>query len=273
MAEELFYNQPMLDAFKREIQFDKIIDNPPEDKFILVDWSVALKEFQDSEGIVWRLTDMSTYEFELNGGLRSSIESKQGRIDIQVHSIPKGQAMAIEFALRTVATTSMDYVNWRDYQPCFSDFCLTPLDSKIAHYFLFVYGNISIQLDYWDVYDTSVLPVARYLQSVMEKAVAANPDKNLPLRPSFIYTVNEQQVNAKKSFTLTVKPGESYSRALWDFDVAQDLLSDNIEYEEELGDNTYKFTAKSAGKGTIVFSLMDRKTLYLFTDTVSVNIE
>ena len=57
------------------------------------------------------------------------------------------------------------------------------------------------------------------------------------------------------------------------FRVAKDLISNNIEYQENLGDGVYKFTAKAVGIGTAAFSLLDKKTLWAFTDTVTVHID
>jgi len=55
--------------------------------------------------------------------------------------------------------------------------------------------------------------------------------------------------------------------------VAEKFLTNNIEYERDMGNNTYQFSVKSAGEGRVAFNLMDRKTLWVFTDTVMVDID
>jgi len=59
----------------------------------------------------------------------------------------------------------------------------------------------------------------------------------------------------------------------WEFDVAEKFLSHNIEYEQQMANNTYRFSVKSAGEGRVAFHLMDRKTLWVFTDTIIVDID
>ena len=273
MAQPPFYHQKMLDEFKREIRFEQLLNKLPKDKIVLVNWGQAIKEFKDAEGTTWRGDISTVFGADDFGHMSASLESSQGTINIQISSMRDGQREAIEHALREAATTSMPYINSRVYEPCFADFCLTLRDSPISSRFRFVYGNIYVWLDYVDVDDKDVLPVARYLQSVMEKVVVANPDHKLPARPKTAFTISPTQIKAGETFTVTVKPGAGYQKALWYFDVAQDQLSDNVEYEEDLGDNVYKFTAKAPGPGTVAFNLMDKKTLWVFTDTVTVNIE
>lgn len=274
MAEVPFYNQNVLDAFKKEIQYEKRLKSLPEDKFVLVDWKSTLNQFTDSEGVTWLSTRMSTFEAHLYGRLSATLKSDLGTIKVVVHSIQEGQKSAIEFALREAATTSMSYVDMKYYDSCFSDFCLVGTNPRVVDYTMFIFGNIFVQLDFYNEYNKDLLPVARYIQSVMEEAVADNPEKKLPGRPQFNYTVNQTKIKSKSSFTLTVGPGVGYSRELWDFGVAEELMnSEHIEYDEELGSDVYKFSAKKSGQGTIAFSLMDRKTLHIFSDTITVDIE
>lgn len=278
MAQQPFYHQEMLDAFKREIRFEQLLQKLPEDKRVLVDWEAVLREVKDTEGTVWRGVKPSVYGMASFGLLSDNLKSDKGVVGLKVYSLPKGQRAAIEEALRNVATTSMHRINKRIYEPCFADFCLAPKDSMFYAFFSFVYGNLYVGLNYIELHDQNalgenVLPLARALHTAMQKAVAANPEGKLPARPRITYTVNPARAKAGETFTITVKFGEGAKLDPHTFDVAQDLLSNNIEYEEDLGGGVFKFTAKAPGMGTAAFSLLDKKTLWVFTDTVTVHVD
>lgn len=273
MAQQPFYNQEMLDDFKREIRFERIVSGLPPDKLVLVDWVQAIKEFKDTEGTLWRGRISSVFGMNDFGRMDGSLKSSQGQININITLMRDGQRAAIEHALQEVATTSMDHINSRVYEPCFADFCLTLKHSRTISRLRFVYGNMYIWLDDVDESDKDVLPVARYLQSLMEKAVAANPEGKLPPRPHISYTVNPKRVKVGENFTVTAKFDGGAQLDPKAFRVAKDLISSNIEYQENLGGGVYKFTAKAAGMGTVAFGLFDKKTLWVFNDNVTVHID
>ncbi len=266
-------NQDKLDTLKREMGYEAVINQLPKDKLVILDWENALKVFKDTEGRVWRISYPSSSARTYQGDLTANLKSGNEEMHIVVHSMSLGQKDAVNLALWQATNTNAPFI-WYKHDPrCFSDFCLTPRMSDNVSDVKFNYGNILIELNRLAGDDKNVLPVAQYLQSIMEKAVAENPDQKLPSRPKIVYTVNPTQIKSGETFTVTTKSGPGYQKALWAFDVAPDMISDNIDYKEDLGDGVHKFTAKAAGKGTISFSLMDKKTLWVFTDTVSVNIE
>ncbi|MBL1276965.1 MAG: hypothetical protein COB30_012845 [Ectothiorhodospiraceae bacterium] len=260
MAEAPFYNQGLLDEFKNEIQYKKIISGLPDDKFVQVDWSSLLNNITDSNGVVWKGDDYGSYQVQQYGELTSTLVSDLGAINVTIHSIPSGQKSAIDFALRSAATTSMDSIQMKYYQSYFSDFCLIGMNPRVVNFIMYIFGNIFVELEYYNDYkrndyNQDVLPIARYIQSVMEKAVASNPDKKLPSRPQFKYTINQSKIKAKSSFTLTVEPGIGYSREFWDFGVAKELNSEHVEYDEQLGSGVYKFI----NRGQTTFFLSSHK--------------
>jgi hypothetical protein len=200
------------------------------------------------------------------------LRSDKGNIRIVVNSLSLGQEDAIDLALWEATNSNALFVYYKHEPNSFSTFCLVPREGDIVDAVKFVYGNIVIELNQ-PAFDTDVLPVARALQSAMEKAVAANPEGRLPARPKITYTVTPTRITVGESFTVTAKFGAGHKRDPMTFDVASELVSSNIEYEEDLGEGVYKFTAKAAGPGTVAFSLLDKKTLWVFTDSVPVNID
>lgn len=280
MARPPFLHQKTLDAFKHEIRYERVLEKLPPDKRVLLDWGQVLKEFKDTEGVTWRGKDPSVFAVGSMANLNVSLKSELGIVGMDVYSLANGQKEAIEVALHTVSMTSMERVNRQLYEPCFADFCLEPRDplfENIMSRFDFVYGNLYVKLHYIEYvgksYERNVLPLARALHGAMEKAVAANPDGRLPARPKISYTVSPTPVKIGETFTVTAKFGAGAQLDPRTFNVADELISSNIEYEKNLGDGVYKFTAKAVGFGTVAFSLLDKKTLWVFTDTVTVNID
>jgi hypothetical protein len=51
------------------------------------------------------------------------------------------------------------------------------------------------------------------------------------------------------------------------------LVSDNIEYQEDATEGVFRYTALAVGPGTVSVDLLDKQTLWVFTDTVPVNVE
>ena len=222
--------------------------------------------------MTWRADDGSYNSFPERGRLKINLDSDKGSIRVIVHSLSQGQEDAIDLALWEATNSNAPFVYYKYDPHCFSTFCLIPRQGSTVESMTFVYGNIMIELRHSGS-GHDVLSVARYLYSAMEKAVAANPEGRLPARPKITYTVAPAQIKAGDGFTVTAKFGAGQQKEPRTFDVAGELVSGNVEYEEDLGDNVYKFTAKAAGQGTVSFKLLDKKTLWVFTDSVTVNIE
>lgn len=280
MARPPFLHQKKLDAFKHEIRYERLLSKLPPDKRVLVDWGQLLKEFKDAEGVTWRGKDPSVFAIGSMANLNVNLKSDLGIVGMNVYSLTDGQKEAIEVALHTVSMTSMEQVDHRLYEACFADFCLEPRDplfENIMSRFDFVYGNLYVELHYIEYagksYERNVLPIARALHAAMQKAVAANPEGKLPARPRVSYTVNPTRVKVGENFTVTAKFDGGAQLDPKTFRVAKDLVSNNIEYQENLGTGVYKFTATLPGMGTVAFSLLDKKTLWVFSDTVTVHID
>jgi hypothetical protein len=265
-------NQDKLDTLKKEMGYDSVIQQLPKDKIVILDWENTLKGFTDTNGRMWRISSPSSSMHSYEGRLSANLKSGNEVVRIVVHSMSLGQKDAIDLALWQATNTSAPFI-WYKYDPrCFSNFCLIPRAKEHVSALYFNYGNILIELDHFDV-DKDVIPVARYLQSAMEKAVAENPEQKLPPRPKITYTMTPTQITTGETFTVTAKQELAYQKVLWNFDIAQKLISDNINCKEDMGDFIYKFMAKATGKGSISYNLMNKKTLWVFTDVVSVNIE
>ena len=267
-------NQDKIDVIKREMNFPQFIRQLPPDKRVILDWASLLSGFKDAEGTTWRTrADGCSYSRRAeHGALDTRLRSDKGNIQIVVNSLNQGQEDAIDWALWDATNSNAPFVP-RKYEPqCFSTLCLIPRQQSTVEFMSIVYGNIAINLTQYGS-GNDVRPVARYLQSAMEKAVAANPEQRLPPRPKVVYTVSPTRIKAGETFTVTAKFSAGHQRDPRSFDVANELLSSNIEYEEDLGGDVYKFTAKAAGQGTVAFSLLDKKTLWVFTDTVTVDID
>jgi len=273
MAVERFsLNQSKIDTLKQEMNYAQVIARLPKQKVVILDWSAVLSHFEDDEGTVWDL-DISTYGDETGHGyLGASLHSSLGSVSAVIHSLSDGAKAAIDLALWEATNNNADFIYYKYAENVVGDFSLVPRNGNIVRSLLFVYGNILIELSYATYEDQQdVLSIARYLQVIMDKAVVANPEGALPARPAFQYSVGSQQIKAGRTFKVTVTP--DYDQTVVNFDVAEDMLSANIEYEEGLGDGVYRFTAKAAGAGTVAFSVMDKKTLWTFTDMLTVNID
>lgn len=279
MARPPFLHQEELDAFKHEIGYERLLEKLPPDKRVLLDWEQTVKEFKDTEGTMWRGKTTSVFGMASMASLSVSLKSDTGIVSMNVYSLPGGQKEAIEEALHSVAMTSMRQIHRKLYEPCFADFCLAPkslLGSMDR--FDFVYGNLYVKLDCIEHLGRwagggNVLPIARALHAAMERAVAANPEGRLPARPKITYAVNPTHIKVGESFTVTATFGTGSQMDPKTFDVANELLSTNVEYEEDLGKGVFKFTAKTPGPSTVAFGLLDKKSLWVFTDTVPVTIE
>lgn len=284
MARPPFLHQKKLDAFKHEIRYERVLEKLPPDKRVLLDWEQIVQGFEDTERVKWRGKNPSLFAIGSMANLSVSLKSDLGIVGMNVYSLADGQKEAIEVALHTVSMTSMMQVNRQLYEPCFADFCLEPRDPLFANVmsrFDFVYGNLYVELHYIEYagertitnMDGNVLPLARALHATMQKAVAANPEGKLPARPRISYTVHPTPVKVGEAFTVTAAFGGGAQLDPKVFRVAKDLISDNMEYEKNLGNGVYKLAAKAAGIGTVAFSLLDKKTLWVFTDTVTVHID
>jgi len=273
MAFERFsLNQDKIDTLKREMNYTQVIARLPEEKIVILDWETALNHFKDDEGTVWNSNNISYGDEAGHGYLDASLRSTHGQVGVVIHSLSEGAKTAIDLALWEATNSNADFIYYKYAENVVGEFSLVPRDGKIVRSIYFVYGNILIKLTHSN-YEArqDVLSIARYLQVVMEKAVKINPQGMFPVRPMFQYSVGSQQIKARQTFNVTVTP--DYDQALVRFDVAEEMLSENIEYEENLGDSVYKFTAKVAGSGTVAFKVMDKKTLWAFTDTFTVNIQ
>jgi len=273
MAFERFsLNQNKIDILKQEMNYPQVIAQLPEQKIIILDWVAALENFKDDEGTVWNL-DISAYGDETGHGyLDASLHSPRGSVSIVIHSLSEGVKAAVDLALWEATNNNADFIYYKYAEHAIGDFSLVPRNGNIVRSLLFVYGNILIELTHPTYEDRQdVISIARHLQITMDKAVAANPEGTPPPRPIFQYSVGSQQIKLGRTFKVTVTP--DYDQAVVGFDVAEEVLSENIEYEEDLGGGVYKFTAKAAGVGTVAFSVMDKKTLWTFTDTFKVNID
>ena len=264
-------NQDKIDVIKREMNFPQFIRQLPPDKRVVVNWPVLLSEFKDAEGTIWRVRkgdEPIIFESE-HGELTTRLQSDKYSIHIGVHSLSRGQEDAIDLALFSSTNSNAPFVPYK-YEPnCVSTFCLIPRQRSAAESLIFVYGNIAIDLTHYGS-GCDVRPVARYLQSAMEKAVAANPEQRLPPRPKIVYTVTPTQVKVGETFTVTLPT--DYPNAQWDFGFSAELLTPNITYDKKRM-NILTLKAVSPGKGGVSFSVMDKKTLWVFTDTVTVNID
>lgn len=265
-------NQPKIDVIKQEMNFEQFIRQLPPDKRVILDWQALLNEFKDTDGTIWRV-DYSSYSFRAEHGvLGLNLKSNQGILGLSVHSLSQGQEDAIDLALFDSTNSNASFVSYKYEPQCPGTFCLVPRHDNNLGSMMFVYGNILIKLNCAES-GSNCQSVARFLQASMEKAVVRNPEGNLPSRPQITYVVTPKRVKAGESFTVTAEFGGGYNLDPDFFDVGKELLSSNIEYEEELRSGVYKFTAKSAGPGTVAFSLLDKKTLWVFTDNVPLTIE
>lgn len=267
-------NQGKIDVIKHEMDFPRFIQQLPPDKRIILDWPALLSEIKDAEGVVWRMRkgdEPSLFQAH-HGELTTRLRSDNNNVHLNIHSLSLGQEDAIDLALFTSTNSNAPFVPYKYEPQCFSTLCLVPRQANIVKSVIFVYANIVVDLTHYGS-DYNVLPLARTLHTAMQKAAAANPEGKLPAWPRITYTVNPARAKAGETFTITVKFGEGAKLDPHTFDVAQDLISNNIEYEEDLGGGVFRFTAKSPGMGTAAFSLLDKKTLWVFTDTVTVHVD
>lgn len=268
-----------VDRYKRKINYDEILKKLSPRKVVLVDWANTLKEFRDADGATWRTSDIVVNNQQITGNLKARLESEWGSIRIEIVSVPPKTpwVTTVDYALYKVSQlTNSIVLTYRAYKDYPGDLGLT--SSYIDHSIALVYGNIFIEMDSWLHHGEynfvkSIGPVAHYLQAAMEKAFASNPEGKLPARPSITYTANPTRVKAGETFTITAKFDGGRKLDPRSFDVAKDLISDNLEYAEDLGGGVFKFTAKSPGMGTVAFSLLDKKTLWVFTDSVTVHVD
>ena len=267
-------NQDKIDVIKREMKFEQFIRQLPPDKRVILDWPALLSEIKDEEGVVWRMRkgdEPGLFQVH-HGELTTRLLSDKNNVHLNIHSLSLGQEDAIDLALFISTNSNAPFVPYKYEPQCFSTLCLVPRQTNTGKSVIFVYGNIAVDLTHYGS-DYNVLPLARALHAAMQKAVAANPDGKLPARPHISYAVDRTPIKVGETFTVTAKCGGGARLDPGTFDVAQDVVSDNIEYEKDLGNGVYKFTAKAAGIGTVAFSLLDKKTLWVFTDTVTVHID
>jgi hypothetical protein len=271
MAEQpYFINQDKYEHLKQQINYEQLVTQLPQDKVVILDWSSIMSSFKDDENRAWTISHPSTSMRAYDGRLSASLVSGKERMTIEISSFNQGQKAAIEMALRDATNNNAPFIGYRLQDECVGDFCLVPSMMAHVNYMIFIYGNILIKLNHFND-EKEVLSVARYIQTAMEKAVAANPEQRLPARPTFQYTIEPARPVVGETFFIHVAPAEKHDG--WEFNVAKKLLTDNIEYERNMGHNVYKFTAKSVGRGKAAFNLMDKKTLWVFTDEVTVNID
>lgn len=263
-------NQSKIDVIKQEMNFPRFIQQLPPDKRVIIDWPALLSEIKDTEGTVWRAIDTSYSCDTEHGEMEVHLKSGKDSIGVSIHSLTQGQEDAIDWALWNATNSNAPFVYFKHEPNCFSSFCLVPRKGNVVESIFFVYGNIAVKLT---KYGYDVLPLARALHAAMQKAVAANPEGKLPDRPKIIYTVNPPRVNAGEGYTVTAKFDGGAQLDPKGFRVAEELISNNIEYQENLGAGVYKFIAKTAGMGTAAFSLFDKKTLWVFTDSVTVHVD
>jgi len=270
--QQYFINKDKYDALKQQMNFEQLVTRLPADKLVILDWPSVISSFKDDENKPWAISHPSTSMNAYGGRLRAHIVSDNEEIDMEIFSFSQGQKVAIDMALRDATNSNAPFIAYKAQNECIGDFCLVPGIMDHVNFMILVYGNIRIDLNHFNS-EKEVLSVARYIQSAMEKAVMENPEKRLPARPTFKYTIEPARPGEGETFFIKVMPAPLDKYAAKEFDVARKLLTDNIEYERNMGNNVYKFTAKSAGTGKVAFNLMDKKTLWVFTDEVTVNID
>ena len=270
MANELTETlNPKLYPFKQEIGYENIIRNLPEERIVSLNWQDLLQVFEDTDHTKWKLSHPSIGMSYKRGSLTANIVSSDGEANIAIYSYNQNRKHAIDDMLWKATDTSAPFMSYKVSGEKIGDFCLVPRKSDNVYSIKYVYGNILVDIRHLNS-DKDVLPVARYLQSAMEKAVAANPEKKLPTRPKITYSITPTQVRAGETFTVTLPT--DYPNEQWDFGFAEELLTPNIVYDKKRM-NILTLKAVSPGKGVVSFSLMDKKTLWVFTDTVTINID
>lgn len=260
---------PKLRQFRQEIGYENLITNLPLEKVVSLGWLDLLNEFEDTNRTKWKLRYPSFAVDDKRGSLTANLVSSEGEANIAVSSYNKNRIQAIDEMLRKATDTSASFLPYKVGDLKLGDFCLVPRKRANVYSIKFLFGNILVDIRHINS-EKDVLPIARYVQSAMEKAVAANPEGKLPARPKISYPLSRTRITVGETFTVTLPTG--YPNAQWDFGFSEQLLTPNIKYDNKEM-NVLTLKAVAPGPGAVSFNLMDKKTLWVFTDRVVVNID
>ena len=259
-------NQNLLDDFKTSIGYSNLVAHAPTEKHITIDWQNALQKITDSNGTVWTSqTKAPILDVSGEAHLRLTLESHNGAAIIDIVFLPGTWKERLNSALLSLAFTNASSINYK-IDPHIDDVFLIPKDQTEMSFVNFLYGHFNIKISHWDGHN--VAPLAEAIYQLMQHNTLKTARKN---NIEFHIVADKPQYSVGSFIRLKLESKKNnWSSERIHFE-ASTLHSEHLEYIEK-SDNVLVFKALKKGKINIPLSIMDKKTLYVETKSVTIEI-
>ncbi len=268
MSIETGFNQELRERFKKSIGYSTLLEHPPVEKVVIVDWKKALNKITDSEGHHWvGAVDEPTLSRSGDGEVDARFESSNGMALVRITSLSGGWKQRLDHVMWVKSLTNRSEINFK-LKSGVSDLYLIPKDSVHIAFVSFLYGNFEIDISHWEQQSVGALAesLLKIMQDHSHPSVVGKPPSK------FALTADSIKVKVGDSFSIQVKGLAAGWGAEWIYVQTEDLLPDNVALIEHEGE---RFTFKALKKGTtnINFTAMNTRTLLLDVESIAVTIE
>jgi hypothetical protein len=266
MSIETTLNQNAQDNFKKAIGYASLVQSPPIEKLVVMNWKAVLATVKDTKGTVW--TSSFDEPFLMNTGIGiidASFESNRGMALVKITSLTGTWKERLDYVIRQKSLTDMGLIN-EQIKSNVSDIYFIPKNTNSITNSSFLYGNFYVVISHWEQDDIGALA-----QQLWEILNSHNQSTNFMGNQTTINaSINKEKIHVKDSFIIELKSNnDNYE---WLFELDEKSLPDNIEYTERES-NKFGFNAKGTGIVKIFFKAMNTTTFLIQEKTLDIVIE
>ena len=268
MSFETGFNQELRERFKKSIGYSRLLEQPPTEKLVIVDWGKTLTKITDKDGQEWIGTlDEPTLDRYGVGELTARLKSSSGMAIVKVTSLSGNWKHRLDYVMWTKSLTNREEVNLR-IKPGVSDLYLIPKDHSEITFTTFLYGNFKVDISHWDQQDVSALSekILSILQSNSHPVEIKNPS------PKFSLTADKNRIKVDDRFSIKVKGLVADWNTNWIYSSTENLLPDTLEFSEQDGD-ALSFKALKSGAANIQITAMNKRNLLLSAQSLNIVVE
>ena len=268
MSIETGFNQELREKFKKSIGYSTLLEQPPTEKVVVLDWEKVLSKITDGEGRHWV---GKLYEPSLDragkGEIKARLETSNGVAIVKVTSIAGNWKQRLDHVIWVESLTNRAEINLK-LKPGVADLYLIPKDSSDTAFVSFLYSGFHVDVSEWEDVDVGALALS--LLKIMQDnshPVAVNKPA-----PKFSLTTDKNKIKVGDTFSIKVKGLTTDWNTNWIYSPTEELLPDTVEFLEQDGD-VLSFNALNKGSTRIQVTAMNKNNLLLTAESLDVVVE
>ncbi|MFO1367869.1 MAG: hypothetical protein U1F46_02665 [Marinagarivorans sp.] len=264
MSLDLTFNQPLIDAFKKDINYPALISQAPAPAFIEMDWPAALAHLKDDQGVIWQgqLQPAISADFGMGASASGILRSGIHQIKIEVVSLlAKDWQGRVDSIVRALTLTNNTSVNAKPIHST-ADLFFIPKYTSEQTFCTFLVANFYVDLSAIDTAD--VRPVA---QALLKTLLAHRQARPMDTKPVFTLAPKQQQASVGGEFSVTVNSLLPGWQILQPTQLPTAILWTGGEH------NTFTFKATTPGVHSIGFVAVHQHTFLLAKDSLDVEVK